>query len=91
MKKQSKKKNSKPKGGQANKESYCAGSGSSLNLKKQVDIVNQKTVEAIEKMASDPDITPEKFYKGIAIASEAFKLMNLSIKISERMKKLKGK
>lgn len=48
-------------------------------------------VDAIDKMANDPDTTPEKFFTNVAIVSEAFKLMYLSIKISERMEKLKVK
>lgn len=82
-------KKKKQAGRSARKKLSCDGSVNYLNLKKQVDEVNNKMTESVRRMAHNPDVSVADYIKGINKAAKAFQIMNDAIRLGVEMEKLK--
>lgn len=89
LNKSNKKKKSEQAATYQRKKSSCDGSGNSLSLEKQVEILKQKTGTLFEQMAVDENVSFEQFYGGYARAKAAFRIMENVMQLTERMKQLK--
>lgn len=58
-------------------------------IRNQVEQVKAKAGKMIEQMSKDENVTVEKFYKSIAAATTAFKIMDNALELGEQMEKLK--
>lgn len=84
-----KKKNAK--GTSVNRPPSGESSHCTSSLKEQVEQVKLLAGDALDKLASDPNITFCEFVIKTRQINQAFKIMETALQLSEQMKKLKEK
>lgn len=84
-------KKKKPTDTSANRKQSGESLQCSSSLKEQVEQVKVLAEDALDKLASDPNITFCEFVIKTRQINQAFKIMETALQLSEQMKKLKEK